>query len=173
MGAKKATMPDVKLRKWKDSDLESLLKYANNRNIAKFLTDQFPHPYTKDDGKQYLSAVSKDDPPKVLAIEVNGEAVGSIGIFPQTDIHRKNAEMGYWLAEDYWGNGIMTFAIKEMVRYGFETFDINRIFARPFGINAGSRRVLEKAGFTLEARFAKALIKNGEYLDELYYSIRK
>ena len=161
------------LRPFRDSDLASLVKYANNYNIAKFLTNQFPHPYTDDDGRKFISSVSNNDPANVFAIEVNGEATGAIGIFPQSDIHEKNAEMGYWLAEQFWGNGIITRAIGEIVEYGFKTFDITRIFARPFSTNLASHRVLEKAGFVCEARLKNALYKNGEYMDELIYSIRK
>jgi RimJ/RimL family protein N-acetyltransferase len=81
--------------------------------------------------------------------------------------------MGYWLAEDYWGKGIMPEAIRQMVEYSFNNLDIDRIFARPFGINIASQRVLEKAGFILEARFEKTILKNGEHLDEMYYAVRK
>ena len=161
------------LRPFIDSDLPSLVKYANNYNIAKYLTDQFPHPYTDEDGQKFISSVSNSNPVNVFAIEVNGEAAGAIGIFPQSDIHRKSAEMGYWLAEPFWGNGIMTRAIGEIVEYGFKTFTIVRIFARPFSTNPASQRVLEKAGFTCEARLKDALYKNGIYMDELIYSIRK
>ena len=161
------------LRPFRDSDLTSLVKYANNYNIAKYLTNQFPHPYTDDDGRKFISSVANNDPVNVFAIEVNGEAAGAIGIFPQSDIHEKNAEMGYWLAEPFWGNGIMTRAIGETVEYGFKTFDITRIFARPFSINPASQRVLEKAEFTCEARLKNALYKNGSYLDELIYAIRR
>ena len=161
---------EFKLRKWNEADLNSLVKYANNSNIARWLTNGFPHPYTQEDGKAYLSMIANDNPAKVFAIEVNGEAVGSIGIFPQSDIHEKNAEIGYWLAEAYWGQGIMTRAIQEITAYGFQTFDIVRVFARPFSTNLKSQRVLEKAGFTLEAKLKKALFKNGEYMDELIYA---
>ena len=162
----------MKLRKWNEADLDSLVKYANNHNVAKWLTNGFPHPYTYEDGKSYLSIIANDNPTKVFAIEVNGEAVGSIGIFPQSDIHEKNAEIGYWLAEVYWGQGIITKAIQEIVEYGFKTFDVVRIFARPFSTNLKSQRVLEKAGFVLEARLKKALYKNSEFLDELIYAKR-
>ena len=161
---------NIKLRKWSEADLDNLVKYANNQNVAKWLTNGFPHPYTYEDGKAYLSMIANDNPTKVFAIEVNGEAVGSIGIFPQTDIHEKNAEMGYWLAEEYWGKGIMTQAIREIVEYGFSTFEIVRIFARPFSTNLKSQRVLEKAGFELEARLKRALFKNGKFMDELTYA---
>jgi len=161
---------DIKLRKWNEADLDTLVKYANNSNIAKWLTNGFPYPYTYENGKAFLSMNANDNPTKVFAIDVNGEAVGSIGIFPQTDIHEKNAEMGYWLAEAFWGQGIITKAIQEIVEYGFQTFDIVRIFARPFSTNLKSQRVLEKAGFTLEARLKNSVFKNGEFMDELIYS---
>jgi len=160
----------VNVRKWDEADLDSLVKYANNWNIARWLTNGFPHPYTRADGEAYLSMIAKDNPVKVFAIDINGEAVGSIGIFPQSDIHEKNAEMGYWLAEEYWGQGIMTKVIPEIVEYGFRTFDIVRIFARPFSTNLKSQRVLEKAGFVFEARLKNALFKHGEFMDELIYA---
>lgn len=161
---------NYKLRDWKISDVDALVKHANNYNIAKWFTNVFPYPYTENDGKAYLEFVSQESHSKIFAIEVNGEAVGSIGIFPQSDVHGKNAEIGYWLSEAYWGHGIMTKAIQEIVDYGFANFDIVRIYARPFSTNKGSQRVLEKAGFKLEARLEKALYKNDEYMDELIYS---
>lgn len=160
---------DYILRSWRSSDLDSLVKHADNYNIAKWLTDQFPHPYTYESGKGYIEMVGKDNPTKVFAIEIDGEAAGSIGVFPQSDIHQKSAEIGYWLSEKYWGNGIMSSAIRDIVRYGFDVFDIVRIYARPFSTNIGSQKVLEKAGFTLEAKLKKALCKNGEIMDELIY----
>ncbi|HPT20648.1 MAG TPA: GNAT family protein [Bacteroidales bacterium] len=161
------------LRPWRQSDIESLVKYANNPDIAKNLTNAFPHPYTQQSGEAYLETVCSQKPVRVFAIEADGEAVGSIGVFPQTDIHCQNAEMGYWLAEPFWGKGIMTSAIKQMVDYAFRTFDINRVYARPFGSNKASQRVLEKSGFKLEARFKDVLLKNGRTEDELIYAIRK
>lgn len=161
------------LRPWAISDVDSLVKYANNFHIAKWLTNKFPHPYTEEDGKNFIAFATSDHPSTIMAIDINGEACGGIGLHPQSDIHCKNAEMGYWLAEPFWGNGIITKAILQMVDYGFITFDINRIFARPFGTNIASQKVLEKAGFVLEGRFKKTLFKNGEHEDELVYAIRK
>ncbi len=161
------------LEKWSLDDVPSLVKYANNFKIARFLRDGFPHPYEVTDAITFISRVIDDDPPKVFAIKLNHEVIGAIGVSPQTDIYRRNAEMGYWLAEPFWGKGIMTEAVSRMVEYGFSTFDIDRIFAKPFGSNKASHRVLEKAGFRLEATFSKALIKNNRYEDELVYGIRR
>lgn len=164
---------EFKLRDWAASDLDSLIIQANNPLIAANLTDQFPHPYTRESGERFIGFATSHQPRKIFAIEINGKASGSIGVFPQDDIHRLNAEMGYWLAETWWGKGIMTKAIRQMVNYGFSTFAIDRIFARPFGSNIASQKVLEKAGFKLEAVFKQNLIKNGIITDELYYSIRR
>jgi RimJ/RimL family protein N-acetyltransferase len=155
------------------NDLDSLVKHANNPGISGRLTNKFPYPYTAENAKNFIEFATSKTPRNIMAIDINGEAVGGIGIHPQDDIQCMNAEMGYWLAEPYWGQGIMTDAIRQMVIYGFNNFGINRIFARPFGNNVASQKVLEKAGFMLEGRFEKTFFKNGEYLDELIYAVRK
>jgi RimJ/RimL family protein N-acetyltransferase len=162
-----------KLRPWTLEDLNSLVRNANNFNVARFMTDGFPHPYTNENGKAFLEFATKDTPINNFAIDIQGEAAGGIGIRLQSDIHKKNAEIGYWLGESFWGKGIITEAIKEIIEFGFENYDINRIFAKPFGTNPASQRVLEKSGFKLEGKFEKTLLKNGEYLDELIYAIRR
>lgn len=161
------------LRPWNLSDLDSLVKYANNWNIAKNMTDKFPFPYSKSSGRAFIELATQDDPIHIFAIDIDGLAVGGIGIHPQDDIHRKNAELGYWLAEPFWGQGIISHAIHQAVNFAFATYDIDRVFARPFGTNAASQKVLEKNGFLLEGRFEKTLFKNNEYQDELIYAVRR
>lgn len=164
---------NFKLRPWKTSDLNNLVNFANNPKIANNLTDEFPHPYLKEHGKKFIKMATNDNPTLIFAIEVDGIASGGIGLHQQTDLHKKNMELGYWLADIHWGKGIMSGAVKEIVAYGFKTFPINRIYARPFGTNKGSQRVLEKAGFIQEGKFINAIYKNGHYLDELIYAVRK
>lgn len=163
----------VEIRKFSSSDLDSLVRYANNKNIALNLTDQFPHPYSRDHGEKFLATVKTHIPVRVFAIECDGQFCGAIGLHPQDDIMRLNCELGYWIAEPFWGKGVATKAIELIVKYGFENFDIQRIFARPFGRNLASRRVLEKAGFKLEAKLEKTIIKNGVIEDEYIFAIRK
>ena len=162
-----------KIRPWTLTDLDSLVSCANNWNIAKNMTDRFPFPYSEADGKAFIDLATTGDPIHLFAIDIGGQAVGAIGVIPQDDIHRKNAELGYWLAEQFWGHSIVTRAIRQTVDFAFTTYDIDRVFARPFGTNKASQRVLEKAGFVLEGKFEKALYKQGEYIDELVYSIRR
>lgn len=161
------------LRPWQISDINDLVKNANNKKISDNLTNAFPNPYTLEDGEKFIKSLEEHNPAKAFAIVVNNEACGAIGIFQQTDVHEKNAEMGYWLAEKHWGKGIITNAIKQIVEYGFKNFEITRIFARPFGSNLASQKVLEKTGFKLEAKFENTIYKNEKFLDELYYAIYK
>ena len=164
---------EIQLRPWRSDDLDRLVLLADNIRISGRLTDRFPHPYTREAGVNFIAMATSQDPVHVLAIELDGEVIGGIGIHRQDDIFRKNAELGYWIGEAYWGRGIMSQAVPKIVDYGFRHFDIDRIFARPFGSNIASQKVLEKCGFVLEARFDKTLFKNGVYEDELVYAIRR
>ena len=110
----------------------------------------------------------------MLAIPIDGEACCAIGIHLQGDVYRRNAELGYWLAREHWGKGIMTEAVKRMTTYALTTFpEIHRLFARPFGRNMASQRMLEKAGFTLEAKPIGTMVKNGQVEDEWIYALRR
>ncbi len=162
-----------KLRPWEISDLDSLVKYANNWQIAKNMTDGFPFPYSENNGKSFIEFATKDSPIHIFAIDIDGQAVGGIGIHPQADIHRRNAELGYWLAESFWGQGIISSAVKQTIDFAFATYDIDRVFARPFGTNIPSQKILEKNNFSIEGKFEKVLIKDGILLDELVYAIRR
>ena len=169
----KEEIPICKLRAWTLADKEALTVYANNPLIAQNMMDQFPHPFTEEKAIQFIERVSSGVIPNILAIEFDNKVVGSIGIHPLHDIERINAELGYWLAEPYWGKGIMKIAITKMVDYGFAKLDIVRIFARIYGTNIPSQKVIEKSHFKLEAKFEKTIFKNNEFLDELIYAIRK
>ena len=164
---------NTKLRPWTLDDLERLVEEANNIEISKNLSDAFPHPYSIENGKTFIEMASKDDPIHIFAIEHEGRAIGGIGIHPQSDIFRKNAELGYWLGQQYWNNGIMSKFIPDMVNFAFKTYDINRVFARVFGENISSQKALEKCGFILESHIKGNLFKNGKLQDELIYSVRK
>ncbi len=161
------------IRPWQPEDAESLSKHANDPDIARNMTDGFPHPYTPEHARRFIEYALKDDPIHIFAIEINGEAAGGIGIHPQSDIYRKNAELGYWLGKAYWGQGITTEAVKQVCTLAFSLYDIRRIYARPYGYNTASMKVLEKAGFVLEARLKDTIFKNGVYTDELIYGLRR
>jgi [ribosomal protein S5]-alanine N-acetyltransferase len=166
-------MTSFTLRPWLPNDVELLVKNANNVNIAKQMTDAFPSPYNEAHAADFIDMALSYNPIRMFAIDIDGKACGGIGIHPQADIMQKNAELGYWLGESYWGLGIMSRAIPLMVDYAFKTFPIERIYARPFGNNGASQKVLQKSGFVLEAEFEKTIFKNGQFLNEMVFATRR
>lgn len=161
------------LRPWQIKDVPAVASAANNIKIAENLRNTFPYPYTAEDAQCFVNdCVSRGEEGQLTrAIVVDDRVVGSIGVFVQTDVYSRSAELGYWLAEEFWGKGIMTQAVRLMCREAFEKFDIVRIFAEPFAHNQGSRRVLEKAGFTCEGTMRNGVYKNGSVFSYCMYSI--
>ena len=165
---------NFKLRDWCLSDCESLARQADNIRIWSNVRDIFPHPYTPNDAVVFISsAISKPRPAVDRAIDIDGEAVGGIGIVLQYDVERISAEIGYWLGESFWNKGIMTEAVKQMVTYAFISFPLSKLYAPVYEYNLASMRVLEKAGFEKEGILKKAAIKNGRVIDILYYGLIK
>jgi ribosomal-protein-alanine N-acetyltransferase len=161
------------LRPFKEDDVESLVKHANNYKISKNLTNKFPFPYQKIDGENFIALATSHEPLQIKAIVIEGEVVGSIGIHQSADIYSKNAELGYWISELLWGQGLVPLAVKEMLRYGFETFDIERVFARTSHLNTASQQVLKKVGFVFEAELKSTIFKNDQYFNELIFGFRR
>ena len=156
------------IRPWRTSDLESLVLHADNPRIAANLRDVFPSPYTRADGEAWLAMT--DAHRTNFAIEVDGAAVGGIGLRLGDDVHRRTAEIGYWIGEACWGRGIVTEAVGALTSWGIEHFDLVRVDAHVFAPNVGSARVLEKNGYVLEGRLRKRVEKRGEILDSLVYA---
>ena len=158
------------VRSWTNDDLPSLVKYADNRRIWLNLRDRFPYPYTRRDGRDFIHLARSQRQETMFAIEVDGEAAGGIGFVPHTDVERVNAEIGYWLGEPFWGRGIVSEALVAVTQYAIETHSLTRVFALPYARNAASCRVLEKAGYVLEARLRRSAIKDGEIIDQMQYA---
>ena len=161
------------LRKWRLSDAGDLAAALSNQKVLNNLRDGLPFPYTERDARDYITAMLAADENDTFAyaITIEDRAVGSIGAFRQSNIHCRTAELGYYLAEEHWGKGIITDAIRQICDIIFKTTDILRIYAEPFSYNIGSRRALEKAGFALEGIMRSNGIKNGKVLDVALYSL--
>jgi [ribosomal protein S5]-alanine N-acetyltransferase len=164
------TLRTCVVRSWHPRDVDSLTLHANNRNIAINLRDRFPSPYTRRDGREFIKMARRMKPESFFAIAVGGEVVGGIGFVPGHDVERVSSEIGYWLGEAFWGRGIATEALTAVTRHAMETYGFTRVFALPFAHNEASCRVLEKAGYVLEARLRKSAIKNGRICDQLQYA---
>ena len=159
------------LRPWAPGDELALVRHANNYKIWRNLRDGFPHPYTFADARQWISFAQQKSTQTLFAVEVGGEAVGSIGLFPKSDIERLSAEIGYWIGEAVWGKGIATAAVRTLSSYGFRELGFTRIYAVPLDSNPASMRVLEKAGYVREGMLRRSAIKEGIVVDQVLYAI--
>ena len=163
------------LRAWRESDAKDLAAALSNPKILNNLRDGIPYPYTERDAASYIAAIQSATPNTTFAyaITIEDRAVGSIGVFRQGNIHAQTAELGYYLAEEYWGKGIMTEAVRRLCKRIFAETDILRIYAEPFSYNAGSRRVLEKAGFRFEGLLRCNAVKHGRVEDMALYALTR
>jgi RimJ/RimL family protein N-acetyltransferase len=169
----KLTNGDVSLRPLNETDAQALALLANNKKISDNLRDAFPCPYKLEDAVGFISVCEQEEPVFTFAIEYKGEFCGIIGLVKQMDVYRLSAELGYWLGEPFWNKGIMNKAAGLIVKYAFDHLDLIRLFSGVFEYNKASRRVLEKAGFTLEAIFKNSVFKNGKIFDEYRYCYLK
>jgi [ribosomal protein S5]-alanine N-acetyltransferase len=162
------------LRPFRKSDLPSFVKHINDKTIAARTDAPIPYPYTMKDAEQWYRkmrnrARKKGSLVKEFAIDIDGEAVGCIAIFP----NGHTAGIGYWLGRAYWNKGIMTEAVKEISKYGFNELGLRRIHASTFPQSKASMRVLEKAGYKFEGILRKNIKKGDKYIDEhLFAKVR-
>jgi len=164
------TLKTCEVRSWRASDLDALVRYADNPSIWIHLRDRFPHPYTARDGREFIKQTLAQVPETTFAIAVGREAVGCIGYQLQGDVERVSAEIGYWLGEPFWGRGIATEALVATTGHAIAEHGLTRVYALPFASNPASCRVLEKAGYRLEGRLRRSAIKNGSVTDQLQYA---
>ena len=163
---------DFELAVWREDLVPSLAESAADVRVPQYLRDSFPHPYTAEDARAFISFAKGEGEKGDLyrAVVAEGKAVGGIAVTRGQDVYRRSAEIGYWLTPAYWGRGIMTRAVREICKEVFETTDIVRIFAEPFSVNAASCRVLEKNGFAKEGIKRKSVFKNGAFYDSIVYA---
>ena len=166
-------MDKCKIRRWLKDDFSTLAKYLNNKKIWDNCRDSLPYPYSESDAQQFIRFVLNQSEQNNYCIEVNQEAVGNISFSRGIDVERYNAELGYWLAEPYWGKGIMTQMLVLASRSYFSHTDVIRVYANVYAGNMPSMRVLEKIGFRKCGIHRNAYFKNGNFLDCHCYELLK
>ncbi len=170
-------MPDllaIELRPFRDGDQADLVRHANNANVAQHLRERFPQPYSGQAADEWVSLCKTQSPALNLAITADDRVIGSIGLMPGNDSSRVSAEVGYWLGEAYWGRGIATTALRQIVEYGFGILpELNRIFAYVDEGHTASMRVLEKNGFRREGHLLGATLKRGELRNLFLYAVTR
>ena len=159
------------LRKIKMEDLSDVHEYASDPIVPRYLlwyphkTLSFTKAYLKYLQKLYSKGKFYD-----WGIEFNGKMVGTVG-FTSFDFKSNSAEIGYVLGREYWGQGIATEAVREILKFAFETLDLSLICAMFLPENVQSRRVLEKCNFNYSEK--KSFLVKEEYRDVEIYSLSK
>lgn len=166
-------MNQISIRPFSTNDRDKLVHYCNNIHIWNNVRDYFPHPYTLKDAEEYIILCQKQKPTQNFAITINGNLAGSIGMIIQSDVYSHSGELGYWVAEKYWGKGIATKAVKLIIAYAFNELKLERVFASVFDFNKASQKVLGKCDFQLECIAKKAYVKNAVIGDEYRYYLLK
>ena len=164
---------DITLKPLQETDILPMATLANNYKIWKMVRDRLPYPYTVQDAADFVCFTQAEDPILTLGIFYQDALAGVTSLMPQDDIHRLNAELGYWIGEPFWNKGIATTAVRLMVSYAFDSLLLHRLFAGVFHTNPASMKVLEHAGFQLECIAREAVIKEGMLLDEHRYVLIK
>jgi RimJ/RimL family protein N-acetyltransferase len=160
----------LKLRPLTLSDSKDIAKAANNKEIYdKTLT--IPYPYRLADAKSWLRSLKGADDKAVFGIELDGQIVGVVSLNGIKEKHM--AEIGYWLAEEHWGKGIISEAVEALVEYGFDELDLVRIYGKAFLFNPASGKVMEKCGFKKGGTLKKEAQKEDKFLDCNIYAITK
>lgn len=160
------------LRPYRITDAKEVARALNNWNILRNLAS-LPFPYKEKDAIDYIKKTSEEMKKKnpsdfVMVIEISGKPAGALGVHHIEHSHK--AELGYWLAENYWGQGIMPMAVKKFLAFTIRKFKLRRVFARIYIHNKGSMRVAEKVGMEFEGIARKEMFKNGKYIDCATYA---
>lgn len=161
----------IALRPLEASDRQRFAQLANNINIWNNVRNRMPHPYSEEDADEFISMALTPGGPTIRAITLDGTLAGVIGLHPAQDVYEGTAELGYWIGEPYWGRGLASAAVKEMIQIGFKELKLRRIFASAYDYNTASMRVLEKNGFEKEGVAKAAVLKNGKVFDEVKYGL--
>ncbi|MFY8128947.1 MAG: GNAT family N-acetyltransferase [Chitinophagaceae bacterium] len=162
----------ISLRELRLSDAQSISENANDKKIWDCVRDYFPHPYTIEHAKSFISLNNNTEFPDKLGVCFYNNVIGIIGINAQTDTARNSVELGYWLGVAHWGKGILSLSLPKAIAYFWATQPhINRIFASVQANNLASSKLLLKSGFVFEGCLKQAIYKNNVYVDELRYGL--
>jgi RimJ/RimL family protein N-acetyltransferase len=162
---------EVMLRPWAADDAAALVRLGNDREIWLNLRDRFPHPFTIPAADLWLAdRIAEPLPATSFAVLWRGELAGGIRLNRREDVHRICADLTFWVGRPFWGRGIATAAVRQAAAYAFDRLGLERVQAFVFDWNPASVRVLENAGFTLEGRLRRYVLKDGRYGDAFVYA---
>ena len=161
------------LKKMTLKDAEDLFEYASDPEVTKYVT-WAPHK-SIDDSIDFLKSVlrryeNNEVSEWGIVYKENNKFIGTCGYVLWVPVHSL-AEIAIALSGEYWGKGLMTEAVKEVIKYGFEKMNLNRIYAKCFVENIGSQKVLEKVGMKFEGILREQMFIKSKFSDMKIYSI--
>ena len=137
------------LRRWEDSDAESLFEYAKDPDVGPIAG--WPPHQSVDESRNVIRNVFQGKEAYAICLKTDEQAIGAIELKlnGHTDMTDRDdeCELGYWLGKPFWGQGIMPEAVKEILRHAFEEIGMTKVWAGYYEGNSKSRRVQEKCGF--------------------------
>ena len=156
------------------NDKPAYLKHLNETEEFHRHMTRMPFPYRQEDADQWLTlavgeTLEKDRSRSWAIRKQDGELIGGVSVFDMTV--GEKAEIGYWLAQPYWGQGIATEMVIGLSRFAFQQYELQRIYAQVFSINPASARVLEKAGFQKEGTLRRHVFRDGQTYDMWVYGL--
>ncbi|MEQ1733090.1 MAG: GNAT family protein, partial [Bacteroidia bacterium] len=165
----------LRIGKIRPSAIAKIVEYANNKTISDN-TLTFPYPYYEENAIYWINFsnqgfLSKENFVFAIYQKDTERFIGGIGL--HLDKKHNKAELGYWIAEPFWNKGFATEAGKEILRYGFEVLNLNKIYATHFLYNPASEKILLKIGMKYEADLKEHYFKNGKYEDVRQYYLLK
>jgi ribosomal-protein-alanine N-acetyltransferase len=163
------------LRALTPDDATAIACHADDAAVARNLHDGFPNPYTLADAQAWCGAQHREPVfGRVWAVTVADEAIGCIGVVPQSGVPACNAEVGYWIGRAHWGRGIAVDALRSVTAWAWQSLpEVQRLVAPIFARNLASQRVATKAGYVLEAHLPRSLMRAGEVIDVVQYAVHR
>lgn len=160
-------MKHLTLRRFNQQDRERLVECLNTPQVMRFLSSRIPQPYTLSDADFWINEGSRKG--IIRAIDIDGLLVGCIGAEPGVFEYQHAAEVGYWLAPAYWGQGIATQALLQLLALVRRDTQLVRLHATVYEGNIGSCKVLEKCGFEAQGYYPMGVSKAGQYFNTHIY----
>lgn len=137
------------LRSWEEKDAEDLYKYASHPEVGPIAG--WPVHTSVENSREVIRDVLSSPDTYAMVLKETGHPVGSIGLMvgeaSNLSVPDNEGEIGYWIGVPYWGQGLVPEAVREIMRYGFEDKQLDKIWCGYFEGNTKSKRVQEKCGF--------------------------
>ena len=161
----------ISLRDFQQQDTEQLISILNDTSVTQFLSSKIPSPYTASDANWWITEGSKSE--LIKAITLDDQLIGCVSVLPGEFEFNRSGELGYWLAKEYWQQGITAKAATMLLETVFTKTNIVRVFAYVCEDNPASMKLLQKLGFEQDAILKNAMFKQQQFFNAHLFSLIK